>query len=143
MKNTIFLLTAVLSLSGIGAHADTSGDLIITSFKLADNLATLEWTGGRPNYQVQMLPNFHKDWENLGGPTTNTTATFPSTAGEAYFRVVSDFTALYRVDFNATWSQQTHPVNWTTNAHWSGLVGGVHNSAAHFFRDGELASEGI
>jgi hypothetical protein len=47
------------------------------------------------------------------------------------------------VVFNATWSQQTHPVNWTTNAHWSGLVGGVHNPAVHFFRDGELASEGI
>src|SRR5439155_9168048 len=62
---------------------------------------------------------------------------------QGFFRVVSDFTANYQVVFNATWSQATHPTDWTTNAHWSGLVGGAHNAAAHFFREGETATEGI
>jgi hypothetical protein len=45
--------------------------------------------------------------------------------------------------FNATWSRETHPDDFPSGAHWSGLVGGVHNAAVHFWRDGETASEGI
>ena len=48
-----------------------------------------------------------------------------------------------QVVFNATWSQQTHPTNWPSGAHFSGLVGGTHNDRAHFWRDGQTASEGI
>ncbi|MFO1512861.1 MAG: hypothetical protein U1F83_08125 [Verrucomicrobiota bacterium] len=63
---------------------------------------------------------------------------------QAFFRVISDFTALYQVVFNATWSQATLPTNWPgASAHFSGLVGGTHNSSVHFWRDGETASEGI
>jgi hypothetical protein len=65
------------------------------------------------------------------------------TSSQAYFRIVSDFTAQYQVVFNATWSQQTLPTNWPANAHFSGLVGGTHNANVHFWRDGETATEGI
>jgi len=101
------------------------------------------WSGGRPTYQVQARSNFTANWVNVGTPTTNIFAVVPVTTDEAYFRVVSDFTARYQVVFNATWSQATHPTNWPANAHFSGLVGGTHNASVHFWRDGETASEGI
>src|SRR5204862_6796513 len=97
----------------------------------------------RSTYQVQARSNFTANWVNVGTPTSNTFAVVPVTTDGAYFRVVSDFTAHYQVVFNATWSQATHPTNWPANAHWSGLVGGTHNDAVHFFRVGETASEGI
>jgi len=118
-------------------------NLAITGFSVTGNQGTLLWSGGRPNYQVQTRSDFNSNWGNLGSPTTNNFATVPVTDTQAYFRVVSDYTAQYQVVFNATWSQATHPTDWPTNAHWSGLVGGVHNDSVHFFRLGETSSEGI
>jgi hypothetical protein len=62
---------------------------------------------------------------------------------QAFFRVISDYTARYEVVFDATWSQTTHPQDWPNPGHWSGLVGAVHNDQVSFFRVGETASEGI
>jgi len=115
----------------------------IVSFNLTNGQALLTWTNGRPTYQVQARSGFEAPWVNVGSPTSNSFAVVPLTSAQAFFRVVSDFTARYQVVFNATWSQQTHPTNWPSNAHWSGLVGGTHNAAVHFFRTGETASEGI
>jgi hypothetical protein len=115
----------------------------ITQFSLTGNQASLAWSGGRPGYQVQSCSSLTTNWVNVGSPTTNTNATVTINGTSAFFRIVSDFTARYQVVFNATWSQTTHPTNWPANAHWSGLVGGVHNDAVHFFRLGETSSEGI
>lgn len=57
-------------------------------------------------------------------------------------------TASYTVTFEATWSQQTHPHpdgagNFPSSAHWSPLVGGVHNDQVSFWAVGTLASPGI
>lgn len=49
----------------------------------------------------------------------------------------------YRADFNATWSAQTHPNAYPTNAHFSALVGGVHNNQVEFWAPGGIASVGI
>lgn len=59
-----------------------------------------------------------------------------------------DRTAIYSVTFEATWSQQTHPHpdgagNFPGNAHWSPLVGGVHNNQVSFWAVGAEASPGI
>jgi hypothetical protein len=59
-----------------------------------------------------------------------------------------DQTAIYTVTFAATWSQATHPhpagaSNFPNNAHWSPLVGGVHNADVSFWAVGEAASPGI
>ncbi len=51
--------------------------------------------------------------------------------------------AEYRVEFSATWSAQTLPVNFPANAHFSGLVGGSHSSAVSFWSPGAIASQGI
>lgn len=92
---------------------------------------------------MQTASNLSGDWSNLGAPTSASEATIPATNSQAFFRVVPDYTAQYKVVFNATWSQQTLPTNWPSNAHFSGLVGGTHNATVHFWRDGETASEGI
>jgi hypothetical protein len=121
--------------------ADTSP--LITSIVVQGNQTLLTWTNGRPTYQVQIRSSMNQPWSPIGVPTSNYSAALPFNGTQAFFRVVSDFTARYEVVFNATWSQATHPTNWPAGAHWSGLVGGTHNAAVHFWREGETASEGI
>ena len=143
MKNALLLSPGLLLLSSFVAHADISNSTKITVFNLIGNQAVLEWAGGRANYQVQARPDFNSPWSNLGSPTTSTSAVVSATSQQSYYRVVSDYTAQYRVVFDATWSQSTHPTNWPANPHFSGLVGATHNGNVHFWRDGEAASEGI
>lgn len=54
-----------------------------------------------------------------------------------------DPTATYRLVFNATWSAETHPTDFPSNPHFSGLIGGTHSDAVTFWQEGELASPGI
>ncbi|MEW6157937.1 MAG: spondin domain-containing protein [Verrucomicrobiota bacterium] len=116
----------------------------ISNISRQGNELVMNWIDGRPSYQLQMRSSLHDAWINVGTPTTATTASVPLNGSQAYFRVVQDFTARYQVVFNATWSQQTHPEQFPAgSAHWSGLVGGVHNERVHFWREGETASEGI
>ena len=49
----------------------------------------------------------------------------------------------YEVTFDATWSEETHPDDFPPNPHFSGLIGATHNEKIYFWREGELASEGI
>lgn len=122
---------------------ENADEFAITSLTVTGNRGTLTWRGGRPSYQVQTRANSAANWINVGEPTSSNIATVPLTDDQSYFRVLSDFTARYQVVFNATWSQATHPTNWPGNAHFSGLVGGTHNASVHFWREGEMASEGI
>ena len=52
-------------------------------------------------------------------------------------------TARYRVVFDSTWSAVTHVSDFPDTAHYSGLIGGTHSSAASFWQEGSLATEGI
>ena len=51
--------------------------------------------------------------------------------------------ARYEVTFESTWSESTHPSDFPSNAHYSGLVGGTHSNRVTFWREGDLASDGI
>jgi hypothetical protein len=51
--------------------------------------------------------------------------------------------ARYAVRFDSRWSGSTHPVDFPSDAHFSRLIGGNHNAAVVFWRDGQLASPGI
>ncbi|MEO6034414.1 MAG: spondin domain-containing protein [Verrucomicrobiota bacterium] len=132
----------------LGASAGTTLGTDVSAPRLAsitvsNNQVWLSWTNGRPSFQIQSRSRFDQNWVNVGGSTSNFSATISPGGSEAYFRVVSDFTALYQVVFNATWSPTTHPTNFPSGSHFSGLVGGTHNSNVHFWREGEIASEGI
>ena len=52
-------------------------------------------------------------------------------------------TARYRVLFNATWSASTHPNQFPSAPHFSGLIGGTHNEAVSFWGPGQNATRGI
>ncbi len=57
---------------------------------------------------------------------------------------VASFAARYQVTFEAFWSPQTHPSDFPTlRAHFSSLVGGVHDDTVTFWQPGALASAGI
>lgn len=54
--------------------------------------------------------------------------------------------ALYTLRFDSNWSEETHPFNGgalPSNAHWSPLVGTLHNNDVQFFNLNELASQGV
>src|SRR5258706_7367147 len=56
---------------------------------------------------------------------------------------VAASTAEYQVTFQSSWSQATHPVDFPSNAHFSGLIGGSHSNQVSFWNVGALASTGI
>ena len=49
----------------------------------------------------------------------------------------------YSVKFDALWSQQTHPAEFPSSAHFSGLIGATHTENVHLFELDQLASPGI
>ena len=51
--------------------------------------------------------------------------------------------ARYRVTFSATWSAATHPTNFPSRPHFSGLVGATHLGDVRIWESGEIASDGI
>ncbi len=51
-------------------------------------------------------------------------------------------TALYEMRFEATWSAETHPLEFPPSPH-SSLIGGAHGAGVSFWRPGALASTGI
>lgn len=55
----------------------------------------------------------------------------------------AESSAEYDVVFNATWSASSHPVEFPASAHFSGLVGGLHNELVRFWEPGQTASQGI
>lgn len=52
-------------------------------------------------------------------------------------------TARYRATFQATWSAASHPVEFPATAHFSPLVGAVHNRQVVFWREAGIATDGI
>jgi len=62
--------------------------------------------------------------------------------GDPSSRLVAS-TVTYNVKFDATWSQATHPGAYPAGAHFSALIGGVHNDQVSFWTPGGLASAGI
>jgi len=64
-------------------------------------------------------------------------------AMEWSFYTISRDTARYELTFAATWSAETHPIDFPAGAHWSGLIGMTHNETASLYVEGELASLGI
>ncbi|MEM8943985.1 MAG: spondin domain-containing protein [Planctomycetota bacterium] len=49
----------------------------------------------------------------------------------------------YRVDFDVTWSADTHPGAYPIDAHFSPLIGTTHDDSVSFWEPGGIASDGI
>jgi len=52
-------------------------------------------------------------------------------------------TTSYFVTFEATWSEETHPLDFPDAPHFSPMIGVTHDASVSFWNEGELASEGI
>ena len=55
----------------------------------------------------------------------------------------NESSARYRLTFNATWSATTHPTDFPSNPHFSGLIGTTHNSNMRLWAAGGFAGAGI
>ena len=55
----------------------------------------------------------------------------------------STSSARYRVTFDAVWSSTTHPTDFPSNAHFSGLIGLTHTPNVALFELGTIASPGM
>jgi len=70
-----------------------------------------------------------------GATATPTPAPTPAATPEA--------TARYSIEFQAAWSRSTHPTDFPSNPHFSGLIGATHDGRVSFWAAGAPASEGI
>ena len=122
---------------------ETAG-LRVSSLSVAGGQAALNWTGGRPPFQVFTRPDIGSGaWSPVGSPVAGNSVTVPAGSSQAFFAVTSEPVAEYDVVFNATWSAATHPTDFPAGAHWSGLVGGLHDNRVEFWRPGITSSVGI
>ena len=64
-------------------------------------------------------------------------------AFQATFTAPPSPSAMYELTFASTWSADTHPSDFPSNPHFSGLIGGTHDETVAFWTVGQLASEGI
>lgn len=56
---------------------------------------------------------------------------------------VADSSATYTVTFDGTWSSATHPTEYPTGAHFSGLIGATHDARYVLFGAGRTATDGL
>jgi hypothetical protein len=56
---------------------------------------------------------------------------------------VTERSVTYSVVFQSAWSAETHPTDFPSGPHFSGLIGGTHDSSVTFWAEGALASPGI
>jgi hypothetical protein len=75
------------------------------------------------------------------GESTNSAAVGSVTA--AISVTVAEISASYNVVFESVWSAGTHPTDFPSNPHFSGLIGATHASDVTFWADGSTASMGM
>jgi hypothetical protein len=52
-------------------------------------------------------------------------------------------TMKYTVQVDAAWTAKSHPLDYPNDAHFSGLVGAIHNAKYRIFSDGGIATDGL
>jgi len=65
------------------------------------------------------------------------------TEGDECNTGANSLSARYRVTFDGTWNEITHPADYPGGAHWSPIVGMTHNMDTTLFDAGMTASQGI
>lgn len=116
--------------------------------KISGNQLQLEWVGGNPPYKLQLRESVSEEWSNFGDAMDGTSASISIENEMGFVRVVgteteATETAMYEVVFDATWSAETHPDDFPSNPHFSGLIGATHRQSISFWQPGETASPGI
>lgn len=78
-----------------------------------------------------------------GGASSASTAESKNETSASLDTSSSSDEVTYVVTFQSEWSAATHPNQFPTSAHFSGLIGLAHNEKASIWSTGELASTGI
>jgi hypothetical protein len=73
-------------------------------------------------------------------PTTTPTETTPPVTPTPETPITS---AEYQLTFEATWSSSTHPTDFPSTPHFSGLIGATHSLSVRLWEEGGIASPGI
>jgi len=64
-------------------------ELRLTGIERQPDGMVIQWTGGAPPYQLQSRTNLNAgDWQDLGSPTDQTSATNPPTGDKGFIRVL-------------------------------------------------------
>jgi len=126
------LLTATMLLTACGSSSDSDptdpgADSSAGTTDAADNLQTPTETGDSTG---------DDNGENAGGGDATNPPETDATDGSTQM-------ARYRLTFNASWSAATHPDQFPSNPHFSGLIGAVHNAQVIFWEPGQPATPGI
>ncbi|MEM1085474.1 MAG: spondin domain-containing protein [Verrucomicrobiota bacterium] len=128
----------------LGQHAFPLGGL---AMQLDVDEITLDWAGGTPPFRVETTTGLD-GWESLTGLLTERTHIIERDASEdrRFFRVIDqavlEESAEFRLTFTTLWTADRFATV-PGSAHFSGLVGGLHDEGVTFWMPGALASSGI
>lgn len=131
---SLFLDEQLVAVKLIEPDAINSRVTLTVGASHASNGFVTLYTDGHLRVDSCLLNTADGDTQTTASPTTDNT---PS-ANEN-----QPASARYRLTFNATWSAQTHPLNFPPPAHFSPLTGAVHNDQVVIWRPGQLASDGV
>lgn len=79
--------TELLGLKSFSLRPTTPA-VLMRSIHRDGNQITLGWNPGFARYQLQQTASLDQPWQNLGDPTTLTTATIPISGPTQFFRVI-------------------------------------------------------
>ena len=153
---------AAVTLSGFDRYTVSEGELglyISNSFGSSNAIRSyVDWgagTGGRANVAVSAgiwtagdQVSAFSDSESLSLDGAGNSASdwsvnaMPAICADDAPTPVAN-TARYRVTFDAFWSAQTHPTDFPSNPHFSGLIGLTHATDISLFELGQIATPGI
>lgn len=117
----------------------------IVSATFSNQIARVQWTGGEAPYRLEANGgDYGSNWVSMV-TVTSLHAEVSSLQPAAAYRVQSLFAsrAEYELTFDSVWSAATHPFEFPSFPHWSGLVGATHNASVSFWSPGALASPGV
>jgi len=117
----------------------------LSTLQISNGVLQVAWEEGEAPFAVDISSGLVAGARSPLLTTSNRQATIPGLSTQAAIRVRSLFapTAQYQLTFTSRWSALTHPVNFPSFPHWSGLVGATHGGDVSFWAPGELASLGI
>lgn len=128
----------------LGSHSFPLDSLAL---QLNEGMIDLSWEGGAPPFRVETSTGLGS-WENLTGLLNVRSHPVVQETSEdrRFFRVtdqaVLEESAEYRITFTSLWTTDRFATV-PGRAHFSGLIGGTHNSSVFFWRPGVDASTGI
>lgn len=140
MRKRIWLALILCTVVGIAACSSDSGTSVVAESDVTGNDND---SSDNSNDENNNTDNADNDTPDTDGTNNTDGADNADGNGSPDDSAQQATEATYRVTFNATWSEATHPTNFPADPHFSGLVGAVHSEQAILWEPGQIASDGI